>query len=104
MATSLIRTTLLSISSAALLIGCAGTPYNPAPFTPANIDASAYNPKVDAFVVVMDASSSMAYSDQQGRKKFYSAKDVVSQMNQTIPELGYQSALVGFGSGSCINR
>jgi len=35
---------------------------------------------------------------------FYSAKDVVTHMNQTIPELGYQSALVGFGSGSCVNR
>lgn len=96
MATSLIRTTLLSITSAAFLIGCAGTPYNPAPFTPVNIDASAYNSKVDAFVVVMDASSSMAHS------KFHLAKDVVNQMNQTIPELNYQSALVGFGSGSCV--
>ena len=103
MAISLIRTTLLSITSAALLIGCASTPYSPAPFTPANMDASAYNPKVDAFVVVMDASSSMEYSGDQDRKKFHSAKDVVSHMNQTIPELNYKSALVGFGSNSCLN-
>jgi OmpA-OmpF porin, OOP family len=102
MAISLIRTTLLSFTSAALLIGCASTTYNPTPFTPANMDASAYNPKVDAFVVVMDASSSMNYSDE-GRKKFHSAKDVVSHMNQTIPELNYKSALVGFGSNSCLN-
>lgn len=102
MAISLIRTTLLSIISAALLIGCASTTYSPAPFTPANMDASTYNSKVDAFVVVMDASSSMDYSDQ-GRKKFHSAKDVVSHMNQTIPELNYKSALVGFGSNSCLN-
>jgi OOP family OmpA-OmpF porin len=58
---------------------------------------------VDAFVVVMDASSSMN-SDYNDRRKFYTAKDVVSHLNQTIPELGYRSALVGFGTGSCVNR
>ena len=102
MAKSLIRTTLLSITSVAILVACAATPYNPAPFTPANIDASAYNSKVDAFAVVMDASSSMQYS-HQGRSKFHIAKDIVSQINQTIPELNYKSALVGYGSGSCLN-
>jgi OOP family OmpA-OmpF porin len=51
---------------------------------------------------VMDASNSMN-SDYNGRPNFYTAKDVVSHMNQTIPELGYRSALVGFGSGPCIN-
>jgi OOP family OmpA-OmpF porin len=58
---------------------------------------------VDAFVVVMDASSSMKF-DYQDRRNFYNAKDVVTHMNQTIPEMGYKSALVGFGSGSCVNR
>ena len=54
-----LRSILLSIASAALLAGCAGAPYSPAPFTPASIDTTAYAAKVDAFVVVMDASSSM---------------------------------------------
>jgi len=98
-----LRATLLSITSAALLAGCAGTPYSPTSFTPATIDTSAYAAKVDAFVVVMDASSSMKF-DFEDRSNFYNAKDVVTHMNQTIPELGYQSALVGFGSGSCVNR
>jgi OOP family OmpA-OmpF porin len=98
-----LRSTLLAITSAALLAGCAGAPYGPAPFTPASIDTSAYAAKVDAFVVVMDASSSMKF-DYEDRSNFYNAKDVVTHMNQTIPELGYQSALVGFGSGSCVNR
>ena len=98
-----LRSTLLSISSAALLAGCAGAPYSPAPFTPASIDTSAYAAKVDAFVVVVDASSSMKF-DYEDRSNFYNAKDVVTHMNQTIPELGYKSALVGFGSGSCVNR
>jgi len=98
-----LRSTLLAITSAALLAGCAGAPYSPAPFTPASIDTSAYAAKVDAFVVVMDASSSMKF-DYEDRSNFYNAKDVVTHINQTIPELGYKSALVGFGSGSCVNR
>jgi OOP family OmpA-OmpF porin len=67
------------------------------------VDTSAYVAKVDAFVVVLDASDSMNfhYAD---RRNFYTAKDVVNHLNQTIPELGYQSALVGFGSDSIFNR
>jgi OOP family OmpA-OmpF porin len=98
-----LRSILLSIASAVLLAGCAGTPYSPTPFTASGIDTSAYTARVDAFVVVMDASSSMKF-DYEDRSNFYNAKDVVTHLNQTIPELGYQSALVGFGSGSCVNR
>lgn len=97
------RSTLLSIVSAGLLAGCAGTPYTPTSFTPASVDTQAHTSKVDAFVVVMDASSSMNF-DYADRRNFYTAKDVVTHMNQTIPELGYKAALVGFGSGSCVNR
>lgn len=98
-----LRSVLLSIASAALLAGCAGTPYSPTPFTASGIDSSAYTARVDAFVVVMDASSSMKF-DYEDRSNFYNAKDVVTHLNQTIPEMGYKSALVGFGSGSCVNR
>lgn len=98
-----LKSILLSIASAALLAGCAGTPYSPTPFTASSIDSSAYTARVDAFVVVMDASSSMKF-DYEDRSNFYNAKDVVTHLNQTIPEMGYKSALVGFGSGSCVNR
>jgi OmpA-OmpF porin, OOP family len=96
------RLRLLSLISASVLAGCVGT-YAPTPFTPARVDTSAYVAKVDAFVVVMDASSSMNfyYAD---RPNFFTAKDVVNDMNQTIPELGYKSALVGFGTGCCVNH
>jgi OOP family OmpA-OmpF porin len=100
---SLLRYLLLPLVSAGLLAGCASTPYTPTPFEPTRIDTAAYVPKVDAFAVVMDASSSMNF-DYNDRRNFYTAKDVVSHMNQTIPELGYRSALVGFGTGSCVNR
>jgi OOP family OmpA-OmpF porin len=98
-----LRSILTLLVSVSLLAGCASAPYTPTPFEPASINTSAYVSKVDAFVVVMDASSSMN-SDYNDRRKFYTAKDVVSHMNQTIPELGYRSELVGFGSGSCVNR
>ena len=97
------KSTLLSVVSASLLAACASTPFTLTPFTPESIDTSAYVAKVGAFVVVVDASSSMN-SDYEDRPKYYIAKDVVTHMNQTIPELGYKAALVDFGSGSCVNK
>jgi OOP family OmpA-OmpF porin len=99
----MLKNILPVIAIGGLLAGCAGAPYSPSSFTPASIDTSAYVAKVDAFVVVMDASSSMNF-DHADRKNFYTAKDVVTHLNQTVPELGYKAALVGFGSGSCVNR
>lgn len=96
------RLPLLAIA-VLFLAGCASAPYSPTPFEATGIDTSAYVAKVDAFAVVLDASSSMNF-DTEDRKNFYTAKDVVTHMNQTIPELGYRAALVGFGSGSCVNR
>jgi OmpA-OmpF porin, OOP family len=98
-----LRSMLFSFVLAGLLAGCASTPYSPTPFEPARIDTGAFVPKVDAFVVVMDVSASMNFNDND-RRNFYTAKDVVSHLNQTFPELGYRSALVGFGTGSCVNR
>ena len=97
-----LRTTLLALISTGFLAGCSSTPYSPEPFSAASINTTAYVAKVDAFAVVMDASSSMNY-DTDDRRNFYTAKDVATHMNATIPELGYKAALVGFGSGGCVN-
>jgi OOP family OmpA-OmpF porin len=94
------RFTLLSILSVGLLAGC--TTYVPTPFTPTRVDTSAYVAKVDAFVVLLDTSGSMNF-EYADRRNFFTAKDVVNDMNQTIPALDYKSALVGFGSGSIFN-
>src|SRR5579862_214344 len=99
--TAHLRSTLSSVFSACLLAGCTG--YTPTPFTPAHIDTSSYVPKVAAFVVVLDTSDSMN-SYYANRRNFYTAKDAVNNMNQTIPAFAYKSALVGFGSGSIFNR
>ena len=95
--------TLTAILSVGLLAGCASSP---APstmassFTAGTIDTEAFAPKVDAFAVILDVSSSM--KDQyQGTPKFHIAKDMVSSFNQTTPEMGYNGGLVAFGKGRC---
>jgi OOP family OmpA-OmpF porin len=90
----------LAALSAVLLAGCASTPYTPTPYQAAPIDTTAYGPRVDAFVVLLDASSSMN-DEYQGRQKFHIAKDVVANMNATIPPFDYRAGLVAFGTGSC---
>ena len=81
-----------------LLISCGGKKVmKTAPtFEPYKFDASQYEPKVDNFVVILDTSSSMA--DKYGQKeKAKIAKELLTAMNQTLPELDYNGALVTFG-------
>src|SRR3989339_1573978 len=70
------------------LFGCAaqqGT--NLPPFEAAKFDKSLYTSKVDNFLIVFDASSSMNQK-YNGTQKFDIAQALVQRMNQTIPELG----------------
>jgi OOP family OmpA-OmpF porin len=65
-------------------------------FEPYKFEASQYEPKVDNFLVILDTSSSMG--DKYGQKeKSKIAKDFLSAMNQTLPELSYNAALMTFG-------
>jgi OOP family OmpA-OmpF porin len=41
--------------------------------------------------------------DYKGRSKFDQAKQLIANMNQTIPPLDYRAGLVAFGSGSCLD-
>jgi OOP family OmpA-OmpF porin len=67
------------------------------------VQSGEYQAKPENFVVVFDSSSSMAetYKGQlnTGNSKFAVAKDLVDRMNQTIPVLPIQGALVTFGTG-----
>ena len=83
--------------------GCASNEptYQPRAFSPVPIDSRAFVPAVDAFVILMDTSSSMA---ENQNRHFFAAKDTVNAMNQTIPELGYQGALVTFGPGCLLDK
>jgi OOP family OmpA-OmpF porin len=91
-------TPLFIVMISTLLISCGGKKVmKTAPsFEPYKFDASQYVPKVDNFVVILDTSSSMA--DKYGKKeKAKIAKELLTAMNQTLPELNYNGALITFG-------
>jgi OOP family OmpA-OmpF porin len=72
-------------------------------FEPYKFTAKDYVQKIDNFLVVFDASTSM--SDwYKGRMKLYLAKDIASKMNQTIPEMAYKGGLRTFGQGDCLPK
>ena len=92
---------ILMIST--LLIGCGGKKVmKTAPsFEPYKFSANQYVPKVDNFVVILDTSSSMV--DKFAKKeKAKIAKDFLSAMNQTLPELNYNAALRTFGHSASL--
>jgi OOP family OmpA-OmpF porin len=98
-----IRLLFVAFVSLGLLYGCSGNPpYSPSPYDPVQLDPSTYVPKVDSFVVILDASASMDHK-YQGRSKYNDAMDTVYRMNQTIPPLDYQAGLAAFSSGTCLD-
>lgn len=76
-------------------------------FVPQNLDAESqdmsYAPKIESFVIILDASASMQdeYTGtvNKGHPKFVVAKDILMRMNNTLPEIDINSALVTFGHG-----
>jgi OmpA-OmpF porin, OOP family len=73
-----------------------------APFQARDLNAqlAQYTKKVDNFMVILDASSSMN-EDYHGGKKLALAKNMVNGMNQTIPGLYLNGALRTFGHSWC---
>ena len=67
------------------------------------IQTEGYVQKVDSFIIVLDSSSSMGtiYEDEVAERysRFMIAKDTVSRMNKTIPEMEIQGTLQRFGYG-----
>jgi OOP family OmpA-OmpF porin len=67
-----------------------------------------YRQKADNFLIIMDASSSMAqtytgalYPDQNSLTQFPIEREFLTRMNQAIPDLKLNSALRSFGTGIC---
>jgi OOP family OmpA-OmpF porin len=92
-------------ASATVLVGCA-TP--PAPssgsFNAVQLSTAMYAKKADTFVIVQDTSSSMNEEHMNmGHSKLNMATKTLSNMNQTIPQLDFNSGLTAF-SGSCYNN
>jgi OmpA-OmpF porin, OOP family len=88
---------LLMIS--ALLFSCAaGQVQTTQPlFSPDTLEADQYVPKVDNFMVILDKSSSMSYT-YNGQKRLTIAKDFLSAMNQTLPDMKLNCAFRTFGT------
>lgn len=82
-----------------LLLSCAAqraeVPFRPYDFS-AKVQSGEYTKKIDNFLVILDASGSMNQY-YKGQRKFDIARDIVSGMNQTIPDLGYTGGLRTFG-------
>ena len=99
----LMKAMLALAASTGLLFGCAAPEptYSPSPFTPVNIDTSGSVQKVDAFIIILDASSSMGGDPPN---KFLYGRDIVNRMNQTIPSMNYDATLMAFGAGSCVKN
>ncbi len=89
---------LLGVIGAMVIAGCAGQtgPAPPPSFNPIEFEVDGYVPKVDNFLVILDASSSMGLPCK-GMSKFEQAKAGVGLMNMTLPELDYVGGLRTFG-------
>jgi OOP family OmpA-OmpF porin len=100
MKTSLYR--LFAGLTVVVLAACASEPYTPSAVQPQAIDMQAFAPKVEAFVVVLDVSSSMD-EDYQDRPRVHTAQDTVASFNATVPDADFKSGLVTFGrsTGRC---
>ncbi|MCD4741728.1 MAG: OmpA family protein [Desulfobacteraceae bacterium] len=95
----------IGLTAILFLAGCvAKGPVQPLPaFSPANFDSGSYASKVDNFLVVFDASSSML-DCYNGNKKFIIAKTFVDRMNQNIPQLGQKAGFRSFGHFSSVSN
>jgi OmpA-OmpF porin, OOP family len=95
---------LTSIAILLFLTGCISAgPVKPLPsFAPTNFDSGNYASKVDNFIVIVDASSSMGDS-YAGNKKLVITKTFVDRMNQDIPQLGQNAGLRSFGHAPSVS-
>jgi len=89
---------LIVVMVAALMVGCATQ--KPMMFKAVNLNtkvkAGMMAPKVDNFLVILDASSSMMQRSNN-QCKLQAAKDFVNHMNQTIPDIFLMAGLRKFG-------
>ena len=100
----LLMRSLLTLFAFLFLFGCAAKQMSkPASFAPVNFDKAAYTSKVDNFLIVFDASSSMRYPLNQ-ETKFNKAQALVNRLNLTLPELGQTAGLRSFGHSPKVSK
>lgn len=72
-------------------------------FNSHSFDANQHQAKVNNYVAIMDASSSMR-DHYKGQPKFKIARDFLGAVNDSLPEVSLNSALRSFGHFSHISR
>ena len=93
----LLTKTLLTIFALFFLFGCASQQTAKIPsFDAKEFNADEYTSKIDNFIILFDASSSMDKNDGPF-KKFDMAKKLAYVMNTSIPELDQTAGLRSFG-------
>ena len=100
-------------ASATVLVGCATPAPSGGGFNAVNLSTAQYGKKADTFVIIQDASSSMNEQHTHdtryvthrnaGQSKLELTKETLSHMNQTVPQLDFNSGLTAF-SGGCYNQ
>ena len=94
---------LLLLFAVLFVFGCAARQTMQIPeFNAMTFDKTAYTSKVDSFMVLFDASSSMTH-DSLGYNKFDLAKAIAERMNATLPELSQIGGLRSFGHSSAVS-
>ena len=85
------------IAIGSLMMGCAAVqaPSTLPPFQPQQFPEGQYQKKVDNFIILLDASASMA-DLHNGKVKLDIARGVANGMNQTIPDLGFTAGFRSF--------
>jgi len=110
MARKCIKAMIFVLMISTLLISCAAKKQEtmaPALFQPYNFMGADYVSKVDDFLVILDASASMAerkYLVDETARKFTVAKEFLSAMNQTIPDLKMNGSIRAFGLHTNVSK
>ncbi len=93
---------LLSVFAVFLFFGCAEkSPVNLPAFSQADF-GNDQEAKIDNFIIILDASSSMLEAAPQGGDKFTVAKAVAERLNMNIPEIGLTAGLRSFGHDKAV--
>jgi outer membrane protein OmpA-like peptidoglycan-associated protein len=95
---------ILFFITAAIIIGCACNKPSmlQSGFKPQAVDAGEYQPKIDNFMVIFDASASMSYCYRDSNR-FNTAKAIVGNMNHSLPEMSIKGALRSFGHSPSVS-
>jgi OOP family OmpA-OmpF porin len=107
---------LSAVAVAAFISGCASQPaavFEPFQAQDLNplLASGQFKQKTDNFFVINDSSGSMrdqyrgvGYAGQPDPTKFNVSKEVLTRLNQTIPDLKLTSSIRSFGFGPCLDN